>query len=95
LFYKSSIYLYSQNKSKTKYFKMQIEQTQKQRLAEALKKIKPDVTMKDREAFEKETKITKTTLSYYLNGDVKDNDTAVLVLDFMRKRISKRDRILA
>lgn len=69
--------------------------TQAQRLADALFAIKKDVTAEDRKAAESELSLTKATISKYFNGDeVMNNDTAVRLLTFFRKRISKREKAI-
>lgn len=70
-------------------------QTQAERLAAALLKVKPDVTAEDRAEAVKETGCTKATISKYLNGQVKDNDTGVTLLNFFRNRIAKREKAIA
>ena len=66
--------------------------TQAERLSEELLEIKPDVTAADRKALEDEKGFAKGTISKYLNGTVFDNDTAVLMLTFFRKRIADREK---
>ncbi len=66
--------------------------TQAERLSQELLEIKPDVTAADRKALEDEKGFAKGTISKYLNGTVFDNDTAVLMLTFFRKRIADREK---
>lgn len=69
--------------------------TQAQRMGEALKKLKVDVTADDRKALIDELGYTSATIVAYLNGDVKDNDTAVKIITFFRGRITEREKALA
>lgn len=70
--------------------------TQKESFGQELKKIKVDVTAKDRVDAQKLLGIkSHTTISSYLNGNIKDIDTAAKLLVFFRGCINKRERILA
>ena len=69
--------------------------TQAERLAEELMQIKPDVTAADRAEATKEHGYSRGTISIYLNGNVYDNDTAVTMLSFFRKRIAAREKKIA
>ena len=64
--------------------------TQGEVLANELIAISSDVTRADRTAFLEKHPYSKTTLSNYMNGTVSDNDTALLILKFMRQRIADR-----
>lgn len=68
------------------------EQTQAERLAEELLKLKPDVTAQDRSDA---THICgKATISKYLSGNVMDNDTAVKLISFFKGKIQQREQTL-
>jgi DNA transposition AAA+ family ATPase len=69
--------------------------TQSNRLSEELKEISADVTKGDRLALQTELSYSKGTISKYLNGNVYDNDTAVMMLKFFRKRIADREKQIA
>jgi len=71
------------------------ELTQSDVLKQELLKIAPDVTKADRIAFLSSHAIKKTTLSNYLNGKVSDNDTAVIIIKFMKDRIQQRFKQIA
>lgn len=64
--------------------------TQSEVLKNELERLAKDVTKADREAFLDKHSISKSTLSMYLNGDVRDNDTAVTIISFMQGRIEER-----
>lgn len=64
--------------------------TQAQRLGNKLIGLSVDVTSEDRIACTKELEVSKTTISNYLNGKIRDNDTAVSLITFFTKRIESR-----
>lgn len=68
--------------------------TQAQRLGEALKKLKVDITAEDRKALTTELNYQSATVVAYLNGVVKDNDTAVKIIEFFRARIAAREKVI-
>jgi hypothetical protein len=68
--------------------------TQKDRFAEELLSIAPDVTENDRKVFMKKYKKGVTMVSNYLNGKVANVDTAAQMLLFFRGEIEKRNKIL-
>ena len=72
----------------------QSDNTQSERMAQELKALNSDVTAKDREVATEELRFSKQTISRYLNGNVLDNDTAISLLLFFRKRISDREILL-
>jgi len=77
---------------------MQIPQTgntQTERFTEELLRLSADVTAKDRAAAADKLVVTKQTISRYLNGDVRDNDTAVSLIAFFKQCIADRDKIIA
>lgn len=87
------------SKYNAKIMEMQAEnkpKTQSEILAEKLVAIARDVTKADRAAlllaYEN---IKASTLSNYLNGKVRDNDTAVTILTFCQKRIADRYQAIA
>jgi hypothetical protein len=68
--------------------------TQSEKLSNALKTLKPDVTREDRKTAEDKFKISNATISRYLSGDVRDNDLAADLILFFRGKIEKRDKAL-
>lgn len=86
------------HKDNIKFHKMSIPQrgnTQRDRLAESLLKLKADVTAQDRMDAIKKLSFQKATISRYLNGIVNDNDTAVKLISFFRDKIAKREKAIA
>ncbi len=69
--------------------------TQAERLSGELLAIKPDITTADRKALENAEGYTRSTISDYLNGRGKDNDTSVKMLAFFRERIAEREKMIA
>lgn len=65
--------------------------TQAERLGAELLKLKADVTAQDRIDAQAELSRTKATVSKYLNGTVLDNDMAVKMIEFFKKKIAARD----
>lgn len=65
--------------------------TQKEIIGKALKELKPNVTAEDRKAYMLEYGCTPGSIVWYLNGDVKDADTGVQILEFFSKRIAERN----
>lgn len=69
---------------------------QREAFAAELRNISPDITAKD-----KASAITclgiksKSTISSYLRGEVRDNDTAARLITFFKARIQKRNEVLA
>ncbi len=71
------------------------ELTQKERFSAELKRIQPDVTASDRsEAMLSLGIKSPMTISDYLNGKVRDNDTAASLIAFFKERIQKRNEVL-
>jgi hypothetical protein len=68
--------------------------THKEKLSKALTLIAPNVTTADRKAAQLELGKGKSTIHRYLQGDVLDNDTALAILSFMRKRIQIREKAI-
>lgn len=64
--------------------------SQRELLADKLVNMSIDVTANDREALCQEEGFSKSTISDYLNGTVRDNDTAVKMIQFFQKRINDR-----
>jgi hypothetical protein len=71
-----------------------IPKSQAEMLADKLKEIRQDVTSNDRLHLENALAISKSTISKYLSGNVYDNDTAVAILECLRKKISERSKII-
>jgi DNA-directed RNA polymerase specialized sigma54-like protein len=69
--------------------------TQKEKLSDAFKAIKPNVTADDRKAAETELGKEKSTISRYLGGRVMDLDTGIQLYTFFKKRIDKREKAIA
>lgn len=65
---------------------------QQLQLAQALIKMKQDITPMDKKACAKELGISKVTICYYLNGKAPNNDRALKVLEFMKARIEARQK---
>ena len=62
--------------------------------ATELKRLNNDVTASDRKAICKERNLTRATISSYLNGKVRDNDTAATLIAFFKERIQERNKVL-
>ncbi|MDF2381359.1 hypothetical protein JMG10_07780 [Nostoc ellipsosporum NOK] len=60
------------------------------RFSAELKALKPDVTAEDRSALQQEHFLSRATISRYLSGEVRDNDTAALIIQFFKTRIAER-----
>jgi hypothetical protein len=70
--------------------------SQRKLFAEELKRLNQDVTKGDRDAALINTRVKGlSTISRYLNGNVKDNDTAAELITFFRQRILTRSQVLA
>ena len=70
--------------------------SQSKLFAEELKRLRNDITKQDR--IESMTSIgikSPATISNYLNGKVRDNDTAAALIAFFKNRIAKRSEVLA
>jgi hypothetical protein len=67
---------------------------QRELLNTLLKKIKEDVTPKDRKQLSKKFGYTPATISIYLNGKGLNNDTALIIYQLLRTQISKRNKII-
>lgn len=65
---------------------------QQLQLAQALIKLKPDITAMDRTECAKKLGISKITICYYLNGKVPNSDRALKVMEFMKARIEARQK---
>lgn len=65
---------------------------QRLQIAQALIRIAPEVTAKDRAECAKKINISKVTICYYLNGKVTNNDKALLVLEFLKNKIQSRQK---
>ena len=63
-------------------------------LSKELKRVSQNVTPKDREEAKDQLKLSRSTISHYLNGKVRDSDTAVELILFFKKQIAKRDLVL-
>ncbi len=68
--------------------------TQKEKLSNALLAIKGDVTANDRAVVCRKLKITRMTVSTYINGQGADNDLAVKILNVLTQQIQKRDELI-
>lgn len=62
--------------------------------ATVLQGLRPLVSSKDREAAEKELKVSPVTIIRYLNGNAKKIDTAAQLIQFFKRRIEERDKII-
>lgn len=69
----------------------QQELTQKERLGQKFLAIKPDVSIDDRKAYMLTHHKTASTVSWYLNGKVKDIDTGLQMYEFFKQRIEARE----
>jgi hypothetical protein len=70
--------------------------SQKEIFGEALNLLNRDITKADREAAMEKLGIkSAATISSYLNGKVRDNDTAAALISFFKKRIEQRNQVLA
>lgn len=68
--------------------------TQAETFSDILKKLRRDVTAEDRSIAQKKFEITTATLSRYLNGDVRNNDLAALLIVFFKVQIKKRNKAI-
>lgn len=69
--------------------------TQKEIFSEELKRLSIDVTAADRGAALNQLQIrSKGTISQYLHGIIRDNDTAASLIQFFRARIAERQKVL-
>ncbi|MGN6437233.1 MAG: hypothetical protein ACTHMM_11895 [Agriterribacter sp.] len=59
------------------------------------KRLKADVTAEDKKLAVKEMTMSAGTVCHYLNGKVRDNDTAAALIAFFKKRIEQRNQVLA
>lgn len=64
---------------------------QRIRLSKSLLKLSPDVTAADRLFCTKKLKISKVTVSNYLNGHVSNSDLAISMIEIFNERISDRE----
>jgi hypothetical protein len=69
-----------------------MNKAQRIQIAQALIRIAPEVTAKDRHACIKKLQVSKVTLSYYLSGKVTNNDKALEVLEFLKNKITIRQQ---
>ncbi len=65
---------------------------QRLQLAQALIRIAPEVTAKDRTECCKKLKVSKQTICYYLNGKVTNTDKGLQVLEFLKDKIQNRQQ---
>jgi hypothetical protein len=65
---------------------------QRTQIAQALVRIAPEITAKDRTECAKKLSISKITICYYLNGKVTNNDKALEVLEYLKKRVNQRQK---
>lgn len=63
---------------------------QRIQIAQALIRIAPEVTAKDRTDCAKRLCLSKITICYYLCGKVTNNDKALQVLEFLKNKIATR-----
>lgn len=63
---------------------------QRIQIAQELIRIAPEVTALDKRECVKKIKVSKVTICYYLTGRVTNNDKALQVLEFFKKRIKDR-----
>jgi hypothetical protein len=69
--------------------------TQTEMFAKELLRLKLDITPSDREGAMKELFIkSSSTISQYLNGKVRDNDTAASLIKYFKTRIKARSEVL-
>lgn len=68
--------------------------TQFDRLRKRFEDIRPDVTAEDRKCVIDSLGIASSTLSMYLNGDIRDLDTGVKILKILREKIEARNQII-
>jgi hypothetical protein len=68
--------------------------TNKQLLSSDLIKLSNHITAADRAAFMAIKKASKSKLSCYLNGKVYDEDVALDMIRFFKKRIEKRNKAI-
>ena len=67
---------------------------QRVQIAQALLKIAPEVTAKDRTECAKKLNVSKVTICYYLGGQVTNNDKALCILEFLKCRIAQRQKAI-
>lgn len=68
--------------------------SQKYKLSQILISISVDVTSEDRKRAVEDTKLTPGTISQYLLGHGRDNDTAIRLIKVFKKRIADRDKTI-
>lgn len=61
-------------------------------IAQALVRLAPNVTAKDRTECVKKLGYSKVTICYYLAGKVTNNDKALQVLEYLKARIASRQK---
>lgn len=61
-------------------------------LSKTLLKLSPNVTAADRTLCSRKLKISKVTISNYLNGRVTNNDLAINMIEFFTSCIDARDQ---
>ena len=71
---------------------LQISQTES--FQNELLRLSKDVTAKDRERAVTHFNVSRATVSVYLNGTVRDNDTAAALILFFKSCITKRNLVL-
>lgn len=69
--------------------------TQSERMVSALKKVKIDATAKDRAEAASALSLSRITIHNYLNGKVRDNDTAVKIIEFFNQKIAERENVIS
>lgn len=67
---------------------------QREHLNNLLKEIKVDVTTKDREKLKIKFGFTPATISVYLSSKGPNNDTALVIYQFVKSQIAKRNKII-
>lgn len=66
-----------------------------QKATEILTGLKPNISARDRKAAIDKLQISDMTICAYLNGNVRDLDTAAGLITFFRDRISQREKIFS
>lgn len=64
---------------------------QRLRLTKTLLKLAPDITASDRTYVTKKLKVSKVTISNFLNGHVSNNDLAISMIEIFTERIAERE----
>jgi hypothetical protein len=86
--------IFTLSKFNQMYSKMDAQNNPLGKATNVLQELRPLISSKDREAAEKELNVSPVTIIRYLNGNAKKIDTATQLIQFFKRRIEERDRII-